>query len=198
MARRSGKGAENARDLAHEVLLAAIERGVEDLSASERRAWLRGALRKRVAFEARTAARASRRESHWQLERDRPSAREARPWHFTPQLLAQLAPAVRVLAALASAELQPSEIRSALRLSDTAFRKRLSELRRALREARAAGIDLVTDAPAAYALGALRRELIASLKQRDGWAIASYDPDGHLLIFSIDRPHKRAVDGNSS
>jgi hypothetical protein len=51
-----------------------------------------------------------------------------------------------------------------LRLSDTAFRKRLSELRRAVRSAIAEGAA-VTAPSRAFALGALRAELIAALKR---------------------------------
>jgi len=59
-------------------------------------------------------------------------------------------------------------------------------------EASEAGITLVIDAPAAYALGAKRSALLADLKQRAGWAVASHDPDGHPIIFSTARPHRRS------
>jgi hypothetical protein len=83
-----------------------------------------------------------------------------------------------------------------LRLSDTAFRKRLSELRRAVREATEAGIAIICQPPAAYALGVARTELLASLKGHPSWAIASHDPDGHPLIFSRIDAHEPRRDGN--
>jgi RNA polymerase sigma-70 factor (ECF subfamily) len=130
------------------------------------------------------------REARWQATREAAPAIEPEPWRFSPELLARLSPALRVLAALASAELEPREIRSVLRLTDTAFRKRLSELRRAVHEATAAGIAVVHRPDAAYALGASRAELLESLKSHPTWAIASHDPDGHPLIFSRIDAHK--------
>lgn len=202
IAAASSRNAQHARDLAHAVLLDAIARDVGDLSAPERRAWLRGALRKHAAFEARTAVRRRHREARWQSAIDDAAApaqeQGQEPWRFSPELLARLSPALRVLAALASAELEPREIRSVLQLSDTAFRKRLSELRRALREATAAGIAVVCRPPAAYALGAARAELLMSLRgQPRTWAVASHDPDGHPLIFSRAGAHESQPDGNS-
>lgn len=197
VAAASSRSAQHARDLAHAVLLDAIERDIADLSAPERRAWLRGALRKRAAFEARTAMRRRKREAHWQSGLEGAPV-EPEPWRFSPELLAQLSPALRVLAALASAELEPREIRSVLRLTDTAFRKRLSELRRAVREATAAGVAVIRRPDAAYALGATRAELLESLKGHPAWAVASHDPDGHPLIFSRIGAHKTSPAGNSS
>jgi DNA-directed RNA polymerase specialized sigma24 family protein len=194
----SSRNAHEARDLAHAVLLDAIEREVTDLGAVERRAWLRGALRKHAAFEARTAGRRRAREARWHAALEADASPAPEPWRFTPELLAQLSPALRVLAALAAAELEPREIRSVLRLSDTAFRKRLSELRRAVREATAAGIAVVCRPPSAYALGAARAELLMGLKsQPRTWAVASHDPDGHPLIFSRADAHGSQPDGNS-
>jgi DNA-directed RNA polymerase specialized sigma24 family protein len=196
VSRAGGEGG----DLLQSVLLEAIERGIADLGAAERRAWLRGALRRRASFEARTAVRARRRETRWAHlvsttpDGDQPAAR---PWRFSSELLDALAPSLRTLAALASAELEGEEIRSVLRLTDTAFRKRLSLLRRALRQTSGAGESLVTRPRQAFALGARRAELISSLRRQPAWAIASHDPDGHALIFSIAGAHKRAPDGNS-
>jgi RNA polymerase sigma-70 factor (ECF subfamily) len=197
VAAASSRSAQQARDLAHAVLLDAIERDVGNLSTPERRAWLRGALRKRAAFEARTAVRRRNREARWQSTRHAVPATEPQPWRFTPELLEQLSPALRVVAALAAAELEPREIRSVLRLSDTAFRKRLSDLRRAIQEAAAAGIAVIGQPPAAYALGKARAELLANLKSHPTWAVASHDPDGHPLIFSRTGAHGSPPDGNS-
>jgi DNA-directed RNA polymerase specialized sigma24 family protein len=195
VAAASSRSADQARDLAHSVLLDAIARGAADLSTLERRAWLHGALRKHAAFEARTAARRRARETRWHAATSPEAERE--PWRFSPELLARLSPALRVIAALASADLAPREIRSVLRLSDTAFRKRSSELRRAVREATAAGIAVVCRPPAAYALGAARAELLVNLKRHPAWAVASHDPDGHPLLFSRAGAHGSPSDGNS-
>jgi RNA polymerase sigma-70 factor (ECF subfamily) len=194
----SSRSAQQARDLAHSVLLDALARGSAELSTLEPRAFLRGAVRKRAAFEARTEARRRAREASWSEAQGAAPRGEQEPWRFSPELLERLSPALRVLAALASAELEPREIRSVLRLSDTAFRKRLSELRRAVAEAAAAGIAVVCRPPAAYSLGAARAELLMSLKNHPTWAVASHDPDGHPLIFSRAGAHETAPVGNSS
>jgi DNA-directed RNA polymerase specialized sigma24 family protein len=175
---------EEARDLLQTVFLQALERGAPDAAAAERRAWMRGALRRRAAFEARLAVRRRRREARWfeahPAEEDTPSA-----WRFSAEFLGQLQPSVRVLAALASADLNPDEIRSVLRLSGTAFRKRLSMLRRFVREASEAGLTVVTTRGAVYALGPARAGLITSLRRRPQAVLGSHDPDGHLLIFAV-------------
>jgi DNA-directed RNA polymerase specialized sigma24 family protein len=195
----SHRGGE-AGDLLQSVLLEAIERGVADLGAAERRAWLRGAIRRRASFEARTAVRARRRETSWaHLVAATPDGDEpvTQPWRFSSEMLDTLAPSLRTLAALASAELEGEEIRSVLRLTDTAFRKRLSMLRRALHQAPIPAERVVARPRQAFALGTRRAELISSLRRQPAWAIASHDPDGHALIFSIAGAHKRPPDGNS-
>jgi len=175
-----------AGDLVQAVLLRAIERGVLDLDAPERRAWLRGALRRHAAFEARLAARRRTRETGWLGARV--AVPVARPWQFSSEFLARLQPSVRVLAALASADLNADEIRSLLRLSGTAFRKRLSLLRRLVREASDAGLTVVRTRGTAYALGPARAGVIESLRRRPHAVLGSHDPDGHLLIFAVRQP----------
>jgi DNA-directed RNA polymerase specialized sigma24 family protein len=189
-----------ARDLVQSILLDAVERGIADWSAPEKRAWLRGALRRRAAFDARTAARTRRREARWLEATTSLTAGGSLPraWRFSRELLERLAPSVRTLATLASADLQPQEIRSVLRLTDTAFRKRLSMLRRAVQEASKVGVTVVTKSSEAFSLGGKRAGLIAALRRQRTWAIASHDPDGHPLIFSIAAAHKRPPAGNST
>ena len=119
-AARCSRDRSEAGDLVQTVFLRALERGV-DVAAPERRAWLWGALRRRAAFEARLAARRRRRHARWQGAET--PAETPRPWRFSSEFLASLQPSVRVLAALASADLSPDEIRSLLRLNGTAFRK---------------------------------------------------------------------------
>jgi DNA-directed RNA polymerase specialized sigma24 family protein len=179
----------DAGDLVQTVFLYALEHGVPDLSVLERRAWLRGALRRRAAFEARLAVRRRRREARWQDASA--SVESQRPWRFSSEFLASLQPSVRALAALAAADLNPGEIRSVLRLSGTAFRKRLSVLRRFVSDATEAGLSVVTQGGTAYALGPTRAGLIESLRRRPEAVLGSHDPDGHPLIFAV-RPAKSA------
>jgi RNA polymerase sigma-70 factor (ECF subfamily) len=173
------------------VFLHALERGVSALAAPGRRAWLRGALRRRAAFEARLAVRGRRREARWSDARvgvDTPVA----SWQFSAAFLAQLQPSVRVLAMLASADLSPEEIRSVLRLGGTAFRKRVSVLRRFVRAALDAGLTVVTTRGAEYGLGPKRADVIASLGRRPQAVLGSHDPDGHPLIFAVHAPESES------
>jgi RNA polymerase sigma-70 factor (ECF subfamily) len=176
---------EEAHDLVQTVFLQALEHGV-DLSAPDRRAWLRGALRRRAAFEARLAGRRRQREARW--SEGRGTGDPPRPWRFSADFLAQLQPSVRALAALAAADLNQDEIRSVLRLSGGAFRKRISALRRYVRAASEAGLTVVTTRGAAYALGPARADVIESLRRRPQALLGSHDPDGHLLIFARHAP----------
>jgi RNA polymerase sigma-70 factor (ECF subfamily) len=188
----SAPGSEHARDLAHDVLLDAVARG--RTGELEGRGWVYGAMRRRAAFEARTAARRQAREVRWHAATTNPAASA---WRFSPELLARLSPALRVVAALASAELQPREIRAVLRLSDTAFRKRVSDLGREVRDAARAGVTVVVPVTEGPALGPARAQLLATLGRHPAWAIASHDPDGHLLVFSRAGAHRSALGGNS-
>lgn len=187
VATRCVRNRADAVDLVQTVFLQALERGVSELSAPERRAWLRGALRRRAAFEARVAGRRRRRESRW-LDTRRPSDCAPTAWRFSPEFLAQLRPSVRALAALASADLNPDEIRAVLRLSGSAFRKRLSMLRRFVRAATEAGHTVVAVRSTVYALGPARASVIESLRKRPQSVLGSHDPDGHPLIFAVRGP----------
>jgi DNA-directed RNA polymerase specialized sigma24 family protein len=181
-AARCSRNRSEAGDLVQTIFLHALERGV-DAAAPERRAWLHGALRRRAAFEARLAARRRNRDARWQ---DLAAPGETpRPWRFSPEFLASLQPSVRALAALASADLNPDEIRSLLRLSGTAFRKRLSTLRRSIREASEAGLSVVTKNGSAYTLGAVRASVIDHLRRRPQTVLGTHDPDGHPLLFAV-------------
>lgn len=187
VAARCVRNRADAVDLVQAVFLQAIERGVPELSAVERRAWLRGALRRRALFDARVAGRRRRRELHY-VEARAVIDPAATPWRFSPEFLAQLQPSVRALAALASADLNPDEIRVVLRLSGTAFRKRLSMLRRFVRDASEAGLSIVAVRSTVYALGPARASVIESLRKRPQAVLGSHDPDGHLLIFAVRAP----------
>lgn len=177
-ARRWTKTPEEARDLVQTAVAEALTRGFADWDAVDRQSWLHGVIRRRAAFDARTAARRRRRERDWQLDSDR-SARQA--WAWAPQFLSTLTPSIRSLALLIQAGLDAEETRSLLRLTSEAFRQRSRGLRRAF----AAAVEPVVaaEAPEGPGLGPRRPDVLRALRRRPLWAVASHDPDGHPLIF---------------
>lgn len=188
-ARRCTRSADEARELAQDAFVTALAQSSEDWSAPGRRAFLHGVVRKRAAFLARGHARRRRRERLF--ESLGPSAAA---WRWQPSFLASLPRSLRAVAALARADLSAAEIRWLLGLTDTALRKRLSALRRAVR----AEPELPT-LPAAeppFALGAQRAELLASLRRQRTHALATHDPDGHPILLRV-VAHKERPHGNS-
>lgn len=176
-ARRFARSEDDARDLVQDVLEIALGRGVEDWDAPERRAWLRGVVRRRAAFIVRGQQRRRRREH---VATDSGNT-EARAWAWQPKFLASLPRSLRLVAILASAELCAAEIRWLLRLTDTALRQRLSALRRALRAQSELPTVPVAEPPRSF--GARRTQVLAHLRQRGGRVIATHDPDGHVLFL---------------
>jgi DNA-directed RNA polymerase specialized sigma24 family protein len=189
-ARRYTPSADEARELAQDAFVAALARGFDDWSAPTRRAWLHGVVRRRAAFLARSHARRRRREGLVDAASPTSAA-----WAWHPAFLASLAPSLRVVAALASADLCAAEIQWLLGLTGTALRKRLSALRQAVR----AEPELpTTSAPEPhYALGARRAELLTSLRRQQAPALATHDPDGHPILLRV-VAHSKGAPGNCS
>lgn len=187
-ARRCTRSADEARDLAQDALLVALARGIDDWASPSRRPWLRGVVRKRAAFLARGEVRRRRRE-----ELAGRAGPAAGTWTWQPRFLASLPRSLRVVAALISADLSAAEIRWLLGLSDTAWRKRLSELRRAVR-AEPERPTLARAEPAA-SFGSHRPRLLASLRRHGGRTLATHDPDGHSLLLCV-VPHAKPSPGN--
>jgi DNA-directed RNA polymerase specialized sigma24 family protein len=191
-ARRLSRRPEDADDLVQDSLLAALEAGRDDP------AWLEGVMRHQAAMAARTAARRRRREAA-ALEPDRSEAGHV-PGPAPNPLLRQLPPAARRVAVLALHGLNAAEIRWILGIADTAFRQRLSRIRRALGElppaqrAEAQALAYVRDPARAVELqfGLVRRALKAALGGRAG--LGTHDADGHLIV--IRGAHTPAPGGN--
>lgn len=213
MARRFARDDEEARDLAQDALVAALARGFTDWASAERRPWLYGVLRRRAAFVARTAARRNKRErvapqvthSRWMPPAMPPTMPPAMsptmppgmPPQWRPQFVAALPPSLRVVATLAGADLCAAEVRWLLGLTPTAWRSRLSALRRAIRDQAAPCTQphrALSGAPAS-SWGARRATLLAGLKATRLPMVAAHDPDGHA-IFLRAVPHTRAKRGN--
>lgn len=175
--------ANEAEDLVQDVLLAALEAGRSDLP------WLSGVLRNQAALAARSAIRRRRREaqsaaevSNVEQEADEP-APASRAW------LATLSPAARRVAVLALHGLSADEIRWILRIEPTAFRQRLTRIRKALgelppeRRAESLALAYVREPARSVDLqfGLVRRALKAALRAGEG--LGTHDADGHLLVI---------------
>lgn len=174
---------DEAEDLVQDTLLAALEAGRDDP------AWLEGVMCRQAAMAARGAARRRHRETaaaetEAQTSPDDPAA----AWSPEP-LLRQLPPAARRVAVLALHGLDANEIRWILGIADTAFRQRLSRIRRALGElppaqrAQAQALAYVRDPARTVELqfGLVRRALKAALA--GGAGLGSHDADGHLIVI---------------
>lgn len=190
LARRFAHTDDEARDLAQDALVIALERGFTDWASPVRRAWLCGVLRRRAAFVARTNSRRVRR------EQAAPAMAGGGPatlsWH--PGFLAALPPSLRVVATLASADLCAAEMRWLLRLTPAALRSRLSALRRAVR-AEDEPPTLAGGAPQ-RSLGSRRTALLDGLKRTKLPMLATHDPDGHAIFFRV-VAHTKGRHGNT-
>jgi RNA polymerase sigma factor (sigma-70 family) len=225
-ARRHARRAEDAEDVLQEALLAALEAG-RDVSQDQDRAWLVGTLRNQAAMQARGAVRRRRRESssvEQHLESAVDTLHAASASHDTAQanascfaeaapsrtnsarlVLGRLPPAARRVAVLALHGLNADEIRWILGLSATAFRQRLTSIRKSLAtlppslRAEALALAYVRDPVRSTDLqfGLIRRALKAALRGHAG--IGTHDADGHLIVVRAvvhERAHTLAPRGN--
>lgn len=190
-----------AEDLVQDALLAALEAGRHDP------AWLSGVLRKRAAMVARGSARRRRREHAiadiGTLAPGVPGPPDpgSDPPPDRARLLRSLPPAARRVAVLAVHGLSAAEIRWILQLTPTAFRQRLTSIRKAVgrlppeQQAESLALAYVRD-PARSAelqFGLIRRALVAAMRGAD--ALGTHDHDGHLLLIRP-RAHDPGGGGN--
>ncbi|SDG21273.1 RNA polymerase sigma factor [Pelagibacterium luteolum] len=181
VAKRYARRGDEAEDIVQEVLIAAVVAGREDGRVAANRRWMEGAIRKRAAFDARSAVRRRQRESRWQDARDGGEAGASGDDLQT--ILADLPKSLRVVAALALSGHGRSEIAYLLDLTDAALRQRIRALKLALRRK---GIEMPGETIGLnldLAYGAIREALVPALR-RHGGMFATHDPDGHLLILT--------------
>jgi RNA polymerase sigma-70 factor (ECF subfamily) len=183
---------EEAEDLVQDTLLAALQAHRADLP------WLTGVLRHQAAMAARTAIRRRQRETRLTIDEATPAdepAPTSRAW------LATLPPSARRVAVLALHGLSADEIRWILRIEPTAFRQRLTRIRKALGElppelrAQSLALAYVRDPVRSVELqfGLVRRALKAAMEAGEG--LGTHDPDGHLLVI-VAGAHTTASRGN--
>jgi DNA-directed RNA polymerase specialized sigma24 family protein len=189
-ARCVARRAEEAEDLLQTVLLAAVEAGRCDLSRPDNRRWLQGALRKRAAFDARSAVRRRQRETHW-AER---AVERAEPPSFPWRFVAALSPSLRATALLVLTGHTRQEIVWLQRLPETAFRQRLAEIRRRWRAFGAEDAAGMPGLSGALEFGRIRQSLLPAIRHGQPGLLASHDPDGHLFVIgSLTKPIRSAT-----
>lgn len=179
-ARRAARRADEAEDLLQTILLAAVEAGRTDFGMAENRRWLEGALRRRAAFDARTALRRRRRET---LCASTPSIEPAENEILPLRFVGGLPPALRTTALLALTGHTRQEIAWLLGLAEPALRQRIAEIRRRWREAGGHRIEEISGLTGTLAFGRIRRALLGAARRNDA-VLASHDPDGHLFVVA--------------
>ena len=197
LARRHARRPEDAQDLVQDALLAGLEQGREDA------AWLAGTVRNLALMQARTEGRRRRRDAEAAADAmidlsangDRsPAAPAPEASPSSGALLAALPPSARRVAVLALHGMNAEEIRCVLGIAETAFRQRLTVIRKALvalppaQRAEALALAYVRD-PARSAdlqFGLVRRALKAALSGAHGpgtHGLGTHDADGHLIVL---------------
>lgn len=202
-ARSCARRADEAEDLLQDALLAGLEQGLDDP------AWLAGTVRNLARMQARGAVRRRHREAAVALTEADASLPPGDPPHAVPMsqatspartaLLAALPPSARRVAVLALHGLNAEEIRCVLGIAGTAFRQRLSVIRRATGalppalRAEALALAYVRDPARSVDLqfGLVRRALKAALAAgaephphaAAAPGLGTHDLDGHLLVL---------------
>ena len=190
-ARRVSRRSEEAEDLLHNALVAALAAG-RSAPTRENRGWIEGVLRNQARLAARQAVRARRRDGAWL--RCQPEAGDPEPpTGSTPIAIMQLPRSLRIVALLALSGHTRAEIRYLLGLSDQSLRQRVSQLKR--RWIGACGRDAMPSLrfPQGLATGRIRSSLLP-VARLPGSRLASHDPDGHL--FAVGTPHRMPGHGN--
>lgn len=177
-AMRASKRVDEAEDLLQTVLVAAIEADRADLSVTDNRKWVVGALRKRALFDARSATRRRQRET-LSVQSESPSTdKDTLPSSF----IATLPPQLRTTALLALTGHTKPEIMWLLRISDPTLRQRITQIRRRWRAIGGQEFGEIPGLGGKLDFGRIRQDLMKSAKN-DQVILATHDPDGHLFIL---------------
>lgn len=187
ISRRHSRLAHEVEDVAHDLVLSALRRGLP-LDAETFLERAHGAARRHAAFLARGAGRRRAREASSACDTfispDAGTSTDA--CEGAP--LSILSPALRTTLLLLLLGLDKAELQVALGVSDAALRKRFQALREHGPLARPP-LDLATRTPALSRLRRSQVELLPRLGAAPAGtgaaqrALAVSDPDGHGLIF---------------
>lgn len=197
-ARRLSINRAEAEDLLQDALLVALKAGRAPLTDPKDVPWFTGVLRNMAAMRVRSDTRRRARELTYTGEAG-DDAIPVQPTLAYDALLAPMPRAARAVAVLILHGLNADEIRWIHHLSDTAFRQRLTTIRKALKtlpaEVRGEALATALHRPGipGLELGLIRRALRATLARMPG--VGTHDPDGHLIV--VPRPaHKTRNGGN--
>jgi DNA-directed RNA polymerase specialized sigma24 family protein len=183
--------AADAEDLLQAALVVALEQGRGDLHLPDNRRWLYGVMRNLSRSEARKAARRRARDAAFaELAPHGAEADVPDPSDFVDRLPRGL----RLVALLALSGHTRAEIAWLLRLTDTALRKRLSDLARHWRSQGIDGQPALRLAHGTLPFGRMRLAMRAGLPAVRA-TFASHDPDGHLFLVTSQNavPRQRQV-----
>lgn len=189
-ARKVTRHIDEAEDLLQSILLAAIEQGRTDLSCIHNRRWLYGALRKRAAFDARSAVRRQKREASVTLTDEPQDVNPVSPDGFVDTL----PPSLKTTAQLALAGHTKAEIGWLLRVSDAALRQRIAQIKRRWRTYDGRDVSGISTLKGELAFGQIRQALLKMSRPNDA-ILASHDPDGHLFMVSSQNGRSRQPKG---
>ena len=185
--RRYSRAAHEVEDLAHDLIVSALRRGLTLDSEPFLRS-AQGAARRHAAFLARSAGRRRAREQRSADQPILPSDRPPDAGEREGAPLSVLSPSLRTTLYLLFLGLEKAELCSALGVSDAALRKRFQALREHGPLARP---DLPAAEPTAARSQVRRSQVkllprLAAVLVGDGQrrVLAASDPDGHGLIFS--------------
>ena len=170
---------DEAEDLLQTVLLAAIEAGRADMSCINNRRWLIGALRNRAAFDARSAVRRRRCETSFALLDDPQTGHSVSTTNF----VRTLSPSLRTTALLALSGHTKAEVAWLLRISDSALRQRIVQIKRCWRHFDGRHLSELRGLKGGLAFGQIRQALLKA-PRRDNLMLSSHDPSGHLFMVT--------------
>lgn len=204
-ARSIAYSADEAQDLLQEALIIAITENRLDFSLQSNQKWLAGVMRKKALQESRTISRRKKRDEVYTSAKPQISgASQVEDVDHSKDtlntFLNSLAPAARKVAILIMHGLNRSEICTLLSLKDTAFRQRLTTIRKALGPLPPAMQQEVMalayasrhkrDASAiSLPVGLIRKALLRSLTNDTQRSLGTHDPSGHLIVVST--PHQK-------
>ncbi len=188
LARKHSRVPHEAEDVAHDIVLAALRRGIP-LDGDRFFASARASARQHSAFLARSALRRRAREASAVPGASEPETPAARTQASPGARAVALPPALQTTLHLLLLGLDKAEIRAALGVSDAALRKRYQALRGYAPLARP-DFGVVPRTPTVAGLRRSQVQLLPRLlaaftaAQRGQRALAAADPDGHGLIFA--------------